>query len=402
MQIEQVPISTPQPYLLNNRKRTKLQIQHIADSITQFGFNQPIVIDENNEILVGHGRLEAAKLLKLSNVPVLKKTGLTEAQKKAYRILDNKLQNDSEWDIENLELELNALEELGFELEPWGLDELRFNDEEELETEEDNFEPNTPTESFIKLGDLIELGSHRLLCGDATEDQAFKDLLAGQQANLVVTDPPYNVAYEGKTKEALTIQNDSMNDDQFLIFLTKSFQNFSGVLTPGGSYYIFHADLEGLNFRLAVKNAELLLKQTIIWNKNSMVMGRQDYQWKHEPCLYGWKPGASHYFVDNRTLTTVWDLKRPSRSTEHPTMKPLELMAECIKNSSKKNQIVLDPFLGSGSTLIAADQLDRVCYGLELEPKYCQVIIQRYKKHCESKNKPFICKINGEPFNGKI
>lgn len=247
----------------------------------------------------------------------------------------------------------------------------------------DDEAPEVDTENppVSKLNEIYQLGRHRLMCGDSTDFGALSDLMDGKQAHMIFTDPPYNVAYEGKTADALTIQNDSMTDKQFYDFLLSVHQNLSEVTKPGGSIYVCHADSEGLNFRKALIDSGFLLKQCIIWVKQSMVMGRQDYQWQHEPILYGWKDGASHYFVNDRTQTTIWNIDRPSRSAEHPTMKPLALCARAIKNSSLQGQIVLDVFGGSGSTLMAAEETERVCYMMELDPRYVDVIRKRYAKH---------------------
>lgn len=403
MKIEQVKTEALIPYGFNNRKHSEQQIDRVANSIAQFGFNQPIVVDEDNIILVGHCRLEAAKKLSLERVPVMKKAGLTEAQKKAYRILDNKLQNDSEWNFESLELELSALEKMDFELEPWGLEELRnLFPEEEPQAEEDDFDETASLESepFIKRGDLIELGRHRVLCGDSTSAADVAYLTVGGTVDLVVTDPPYGVAYIGKTKDALTLENDDLDEAALDALWKAVVSNWLQITRCGGVWYAaVPAGPLNLVFSLVLRESGVL-RQQLVWAKDSMVLGRSDYHYKHEPILYGWKPGAAHHFTNDRTKTSVLEFARPKASREHPTMKPLELWAELIANSSKRGEYVGDPFLGSGTTLIAADQLDRVCYGMEIEPRYCQVIIDRYAKYCAERNKPFECKINGEPYFG--
>jgi len=227
-------------------------------------------------------------------------------------------------------------------------------------------------------GEIYQLGSHRLMCGDATDFGALSDLMNGELADMIFTDPPYNVAYEGKTADALTIQNDSMSDADFFKFLLSVHENMAEVTKLGGSIYVCHADREGLNFRKALIDAGFLLKQCLIWVKQTMVMGRQDYHSQHEPILYGWKDGASHFFIDDRTQTTVWNVDRPQRNAEHPTMKPIALCARAIQNSSLRGQKILDVFGGSGSTLIASEETGRVCYMMELDPKYCDVIRKRY------------------------
>lgn len=398
MKTEKIAINKIIPYEFNNRNHNEQQVDRIANSIKEFGFNQPIVIDESNIILVGHGRHLAALKLGLKEVPVLIKKDLSETQKKAYRILDNKLQNDSTWSFDNLELELGFLEDNGFELEPWGLDELRgLFDQEEPAVEDDEFDESEceNNETFIKLGDSIELGQHRLWCIDCREADKLP-----KTADMWITDPPYGVSYVGKTKDALTIENDALSEEGTAELWAGATKYALANLKDGGACYAA-VPAGQLNFIFLREWIEMLvIHQQLIWAKDSMVLGHSDYHYKHEPILYGWKPGAAHYFTADRTKTSILDFARPKRSEEHPTMKPVELWAELISNSSKKGDIVLDTFLGSGTTLIASDQLGRVCYGMEISPKYCHVIIERYKKHCEKVGKPFVCKINGEPFDG--
>lgn len=384
------------PYERNNRQHSQQQVDRIANSIAEFGFNQPIVVDENNIVLVGHGRLEAAKKLGLSEVPIVRKAGLTETQKKAYRILDNKLQNDSTWDAESLNLELAALEDADFDLAAWGLDEFAKLFPEEKTVEEDDFEPREAKETIIKPGDLLELGEHRLMCGDSTKAEDVERLMDGQRADLMLTDPPYNVDYTGKTEDALKVANDSMADGDFRKFLVACFGAAFDALKPGGSFYVFHADSEGYNFRGAIHDCQQKVRQCLVWAKDTLVMGRQDYQWQHEPCLYGWKDGASHGWYSDRKQTTLLRFDRPTRSQEHPTMKPVVMFAYLMSNSTAPQHLAYDPFCGSGTTLIAAEQLGRRCYGMEISPQYCQVIVDRYKAHCEKSGKPFECRLNGE------
>lgn len=401
MDIKYVDIHTVLPYEFNNRTHAESQVDRIARSIKEYGFNQPIVIDEDNIILVGHGRLLAAQKLGLNKVPVLVKSGLSEVDKKAYRILDNKLQNDSTWDFNNLELELGYLEDNNFELSEWGLDDLKsLFPEEELDVHEDEGPGELPEETYIKRGDLIELGKHRVLCGDSTSEGALSALIIDKSLSLMVTDPPYGVTYVGKTNNALTIENDDLDDEALDTLWRAVLDLWVSKLQEGGSVYV--AAPPGprhLVFANALKDAGIY-RQQLIWAKNTMVLGHSNYHYKHEPIFYGWKPGAKCKFTDDRTKTSLLEYDKPSANREHPTMKPIELWAELIRNSSSKADIVCDPFLGSGTTVIAADQLNRVCYGMEIEPKYCQVIIERYKRHCEKVNKPFECKINGEAFNG--
>jgi len=397
MKIQNLKIEQVFPYQKNNRIHSNQQVERIGNSIKKFGFNQPIVVDENNTILVGHGRLFAAQKLKLKEIPVLQIAGLSETDKRAYRILDNKLQNDSEWDFESLEIEIEKLKEEQFDLEAWGLDELEALASEDAEVIDDDFDATTceNQETFIKLGDLIELGEHRVMCVDCREAEPLP-----VKADMWLTDPPYGVSYIGKTKDALTIENDALGEEDTARLWRDATKYALDNLKDGGACYAA-VPAGPLNFIFLREWIELLVcRQQLVWAKDSMVLGHSDYHYKHEPILYGWKPGAAHYFTADRTKTSVLEFSRPKRSEEHPTMKPLDLWGELISNSSQKGEVVLDTFLGSGTTLIAADQLGRICYGMEISPKYCHVIIERYKKYCEKAGKPFECKINGEPFKG--
>lgn len=417
MNIVNIKIKDLKPYEKNAKKHDKAQIDNVAESIKQFGMVQPIVVDKDNVVIIGHCRLEACKKLKYKEVPCVKADELSEEQVTKLRLLDNKL-NESEWDFDLLGEELFELDLSDFELD-WGLPELG---EEEKEVEEDDFDCTPPEQPKAKLGDIYQLGNHRLMCGDSTKEEDVAKLMDGKLADLVVTDPPYNVEYDGNKNpntqndfncgENRKIQNDKMQDGDFTIFLIRAFSNMNENIKDGGSFYIWHADSEGANFRNACNEVGWKVRQCLIWVKNRIMMGRQDYQWKHEPCLYGWKDGAGHYFIDDRTETTVIedkgiDLKklkkeemlkllqdiysdkistsiihedRPSRSDLHPTMKPIKLLARLIKNSSKKEESVLDLFGGSGSTLIACEQLGRRCYMMELDPKYVDVIINRWEQ----------------------
>lgn len=410
MEIENKPIDEIIPYEFNNRIHDQTQIDRIANSINEFGFNQPIVIDENNVILVGHGRLLAARKLGKTEVPTLKKLGLKETQKKAYRILDNKLQNDSTWSFDNLDLELGFLEDNGFDLEPWGLEELRdLFPVEEPEVYEDEGGGALPDETFIKRGDLIELGKHRVLCGDSTIPEDLKELFEGNLAHLFITDPPYGVDYAGKNaflnaiapanRIQESIEGDAQTPTEMKDFWQLAFERAFEFTSPKASYYIFGpqgGDL--MMMMMSIKDAKWQLKHMLVWVKNNHVLGRSDYNYKHEPIWFGWKEKETHNFYGDASEVSTWECNKPMKSDLHPTMKPIELLSRAIRNSSQKNEIILDSFLGSGSTLMACDQLDRICYGMEIEPRYCQVILERYKKHCEKVGKPLECKINGEPF----
>ena len=384
MQIEQIQLATLIPYINNSRTHSDEQVAQIAASIKEFGFNNPILVDKDSGIIAGHGRLQAARKLGLTEVPCVRLEHLTETQRKAYIIADNRLALNAGWDNELLTIELNELLADGFALEILGFDS------DELKTLLDPLEPTeglvdedhvpeVPEEPKTKPGDIYQLGRHRLMCGDSTSIDAVEKLMDGQLADIFITDPPYNVAYEGKTKEALTIKNDSMGDDQFRQFLRDAFTAADMVMKPGSVFYIWHADSEGYNFRGACKDSGWTIRQCLIWQKDTMVMGRQDYHWKHEPCLYGWKDGAAHLWATDRKQTTLIQCKRPKRNDIHPTMKPVELMEYQMLNNTKGQDIVLDLFGGSGSTMIAAEKTGRIGRIMELDPKYCDVIVKRWE-----------------------
>lgn len=374
MEIIKLNINEVIPYPDNPRKNDNA-VDAVAESIKQCGYCSPIVIDEDNVILAGHTRLKALKKLKWKEVECVRKTGLTEEQKKKYRILDNKTNELAEWDFDLLEEEIADLDFDGFDFG------FEFNSgEDDAEIIEDEVpEVNEEIEPTVKLGDIWQLGRHRLMCGDSTDAGTVALLMDGKQADLFLTDPPYNVAYEGKTKDALTIENDKMESDKFREFLTSAFTAAVSVLKEGGGFYIWFASREHCNFETALNDSGLEVRQELIWKKNSMVLGRQDYQWKHEPCLYGWKDGASHNWYSDRCQTTILEFDKPTRSADHPTMKPVELFAYQIKNSTKKGETVLDLFGGSGTTIIACEQTGRTAYCMELDERYCDVIIKRYE-----------------------
>ena len=411
MKIVDKPIEWLRPYE-NNPRNNEQAVEAVANSIKEFGFKVPIVATIDGEIVNGHTRFKAAKFLKLKTVPVLIADDLTEEQIKAFRLADNKTGELADWDIELLYSELEDL--TGFDMTMFGFEDIDFSldDFEEVEKEEGE-EADTDSEEKPKVeyGDIYQLGRHRLMCGDSTSAEDMARLIDGAVIDLYVTDPPYNVAYQGGTDEAMTIMNDSMDDVSFRQFLRDAFAIANNHLKSGGAFYIWHADSEGLNFRAAVKETGWLLKQSIIWVKNAIVLGRQDYQWKHEPCLYGWKDGASHYFVDNRSLatvieedeenlkemtkselisyiktmqdtspTTVFYEDKPVRNDIHPTMKPLKLIARCVLNSSKKGDKILDSFNGGGSTLMVCERSERIGYAMELDPVYVERTIKRWEE----------------------
>ena len=327
------------PYARNSRTHSDEQVTKIAASIKEFGFLNPVIIDGANGIIAGHGRVMAAKKLGLDEVPVIEASHLTEAQRRAYVIADNRLALDAGWDEEMLRVEFAELEGSGFDLELTGftLDEIGAFDPEEMAeglTDEDAV-PEAPAQPVTVEGDVWVLGKHRLMCGDSTSIDALERLCCGQMVDMWLTDPPYNVAYEGKTKDALTIKNDSMADDQFRQFLRDCYVAADSVMKPGAVFYIWHADSEGYNFRGAAQDAGWKVRQCLIWKKSTMVMGRQDYHWKHEPCLYGWKEGAGHLWASDRKQTTILEFDKPQRNGAHPTMKPVELFEYQMLNNTK-------------------------------------------------------------------
>ena len=419
LQIELVPITAIRPYEHNAKIHTEEQIQQIKKSIVEFGNNDPIAIDANGVIIEGHGRLMALQELGYTEVEVIRLGHLTEEQRKAYTLVHNKLTMNTGFDLDILASELAAIENINMKDYDFDLD---ITDDIVIDDiEEDNFSPAVPEEAIAKRGQVYQLGEHRLMCGDSTSPSDVQKLMGDDQADCLLTDPPYNVNYGGdasspaNTGKHRLIENDNLTDSDFYKFLLAFYQNAEAALKPGGAFYIWHADSEGYNFRKALRDAGLQLRQTLIWNKNSLVLGRQDYQWKHEPCLYGWKDGAAHYFTSSRSettviedevpdfskmkkdelvqllervysqATTVIDELKPSKSDLHPTMKPLRLMAYLIQNSTRKGEIVLDLFGGSGSTLIAAEETKRRCRMMEYDPRYVDVIIQRWEEQTGKK-----------------
>ena len=408
MKIEKVKIEDLKPYENNAKLHPQEQIDEIKKSIEEFGNNDPIAIDENNIIIEGHGRYLALQQLGYKQVEVIRLSHLTEEQRKAYTLVHNKLTMNTGFDMELLMLELNEIQDidmrlLGFE------EELKIHPStlEEDDFDEDDIPEGVPPKS--REGEVYQLGDHYVMCGDSTKQEDVAKLMDGEEADLCVTDPPYNVDYQGGT--GLKIQNDSMSEHAFIEFLTDAFACMRASLKDGAAFYIWHSDGHRFEFLEALRRNSLEVRQARVWVKSSIVMGLQDYQWKHEPCLYGWKDGAGHYFINDRTQsTTIEDapninkmdkdqLKtyikeliaqrdqrstiiredKPSRSAEHPTMKPVKLIGQNIFNSSREGDIVLDLFGGSGSTLIACEQLNRKCRIMELDPHYVDVIIKRWE-----------------------
>lgn len=385
LKIEYLPVGELKAYDRNTRKHQDKDVTEIAKSIEKYGFSDPIgVWGEKNIIVEGHGRLLAARKLGIETVPVIHLDHLTDEERREYAIMHNRTAELSEWDFEMLEDEMAQLNlsDFDFDLEELNVSVSDFDNNTNLE---EVGVPETPKEPKSKQGDVYQLGDHRLMCGDSTNAEDVAKLMNGQEADLLVTDPPYNVNYEGGTDEKLKIENDNMDAESFQAFLFAAFENAKDSLKPGGAFYVWYASREVVNFSIALERAGLEVRQELIWNKNSLVLGRQDYQWKHEPCLYGWKDGAAHYFIEDRTLTTVMDFNRPTVNKEHPTMKPIDLIGYQIKNSSKKKELVLDLFGGSGSTLIACEQLGRKCCTMEYDPQYVDVIIKRWEDYTGKK-----------------
>lgn len=366
----------------NYRKHSDRNKDLINKSLKECGAGRSIVIDNEDNIIAGNGIYEQAQKLGLktkvietdgSELVVVKRTDLAtdDEKRKQLAVMDNSSSDSSEFDFELLNEDFDVET-----LQDWGLD-LDFS----IDTDKEIIEDEVPVivETKCKRGDIWQLGEHRLMCGDSTVIYDVEKLMNGELADLLITDPPYNVNYEGKTKDRLKIENDKMSDSTFREFLRDAFVCANTVMKPGAVFYIWHADSEGYNFRGACKDVNWQVRQCIIWNKNVMVMGRQDYQWKHEPCLYGWKDGASHLWASDRKQTTVIDFNKPQRNGEHPTMKPVGLFDYQIKNNTKGSDIVLDLFGGSGTTLIACEQDGRKARLMELDPHYCDVIIQRWE-----------------------
>ena len=363
----------------NNPRKNDNAVEAVANSIRSFGFKVPIIIDKNNVVICGHTRVKASKKLGMDEVPCVIADDLNEEQVKAFRLADNKVSELAEWDLDKLAEELQFID---MDMLQFGFEDLEESMKRDVLEDEFNENEELPVNPYAKKGDIFVLGKHRLMCGDSTLVEDVAKLCDGKVADMIFTDPPYNVDYEGGT--GMKIQNDKQKDADFFEFLTKAFNNMAANVKNGGSIYCCHADTEGINFRTAFKSAGFKLAECLIWVKNSLVLGRQDYHWRHEPILYGWKEGASHYFVDDRTQDTVWEYNKPKNNDLHPTMKPLELVGKAIKNSSKKGERVLDLFGGSGSTLIASEQIDRCALLMELDEKYVDVIVKRYLRFIQS------------------
>lgn len=389
------------PYVNNARTHSQEQVNKLRGSLREFGFINPVIIDSDFNVIAGHGRLMAAKEEGIEEVPCVLVDYLTEAQKKAYILADNRYAQDAGWDEELLRLEIESLEGMDFDVSLTGFDDQEiadlFADDESTGAEDDDFDLSDALEkaAFVEKGDVWVVGRHRLMCGDATSPEDVATLMDGKKANLIITDPPYNVAFE--SSDGLSIKNDKMENDKFYEFLLAAFKNMAEHLEKGGSAYVFHADTEGLNFRKAFIDAGFHLSGCCIWVKNSLVLGRSDYQWQHEPVLYGFLQNGKHYWSKNagRSQTTIWNFDKPKKNKNHPTSKPLDLLAYPIGNSSQENAIVIDTFGGSGSTLMTCEQTNRICHTMELDEKYASVILRRYVEDTDDAENVYVIR-NGE------
>jgi DNA modification methylase len=382
MLIEKLKITQLIPADYNPRKDLKpgdAEYEKLKRSIHEFGYVEPIIWNKTTSHIVGgHQRLKILLDLGFQEIECVI-IEMDEEKEKALNIALNKINGD--WDKEKLTLLITKLQGADFDVTLTGFDAAELDDlfKDSLKDgiHDDDFDVDAELQKppITKLGDLWKLGPHRLVCGDSTKQETFTKLMEGKQANLVVTDPPYNVNYEGTAGK---IKNDNMGNVAFYQFLLESFQNMESVMTKDASIYVFHSDTEGLNFRKAFSDAGFYLSGTCIWKKQSLVLGRSPYQWQHEPVLFGWKKSGKHNWYADRKQTTIWEFEKPKKNIDHPTMKPVALIAHPILNSSLSNCIVLDPFGGSGSTLIASEQTGRICYTIELDEKYCDVIVKRY------------------------
>lgn len=372
MEIITLNIESIHPYEKNPRKNDAA-VESVMESIKQCGYCSPIIVDEDYIILAGHTRYKAMKRMGWEECQVVVKAGLSEEQKRKYRILDNKTGEIAEWDADLLAEELDGLDFDGFDFG------FAIGKDAAVDAVDDDFDCTPPEEPKAKRGDVYLLGKHRLMCGDSTSAEDVQALVGGAQVDMLLTDPPYGVDYVGKTKDALKIENDAQTDSELETFLTEAFMAADAVMKPGAVFYIWHADSKAGIFRMACQHAGWEVRQVLIWVKNSMVLGRQDYQWKHEPCLYGWKDGAGHLWASDRKQTTILEFDRPTRNKEHPTMKPIPLFDYQIKNNTKGGDIVLDLFGGSGTTIMACEQNGRTGYVMEYDPKYVDVIVNRWE-----------------------
>ena len=392
-EMERVPVEKLIPYINNARTHSPEQIKKLRASLREFGFVNPVIIDREYNVIAGHGRIMAAKEEGIPEVPCVYADHLTEAQKKAYILADNRMALDAGWDEEMLRVEIDALREMEFDPMLAGFDEkelaaLYAGDGDEAKDDDFDLSAALEKAAFVLPGDIWTVGRHRLMCGDATNPEDVQKLMDGKRANLIVTDPPYGVSF--KSSSGLTIQNDSIKNEEFYTFLLSAFKNMADVLEKGGAAYVFHADTEGLNFRRAFIDAGFHLAGCCIWVKDSLVLGRSDYQWQHEPILYGFLQNGKHPWYSDRKQTTIWKYAKPKRNENHPTSKPLDLLSYPISNSSQENSIVIDTFGGSGSTMMACEQTGRECRMMELDPKYASVILRRYVEDFGNADQVFV------------
>lgn len=382
------------PYVNNARTHSKEQINKLRASIREFGFINPVIIDRDYNVIAGHGRIMASKEEGIDKVPCVFVDYLTDAQKKAYILADNRMALDADWDEELLKVEIESLQGADFDLNLTGFDEAElmdiFGDDNQSRAKDDDFDLTAALEkaSFVEKGDVWTVGRHRLMCGDATSSEDVSTLMGNTKANLILTDPPYGVSF--KSSSGLTIQNDSMKNEEFYNFLLASFKCMAEHLENGGSAYVFHADTEGLNFRKAFIDAGFPLAGCCIWVKDSLVLGRSDYQWQHEPVLYGFMQNGKHKWYSDRKQITIWNFDKPKRNANHPTSKPLDLLSYPIGNSTQENGVVIDTFGGSGSTMMACEQMNRICYMMELDEKYASVILRRYVENTNNAEGVFV------------
>ncbi|MCT3602242.1 site-specific DNA-methyltransferase [Lactobacillus acidophilus] len=382
MKVESKSIDEVTPYE-NNPRNNDQAVDAVANSIKEFGWQQPIVVDKNMIIIVGHTRYKAAKKLGLTKVPVVVATNLSDEQAKAYRLADNKSGELADWNEDLLTDELGSIDDI--DMSDFGFDNLEEPESEYVQ--DDDFDEEPPEEPKSKLGQVFQLGRHRLMCGDSTNAVDVQKLMGGVQADLLLTDPPYNVGYTGKQKSKMTIKNDRQSDDDFYQFLFATFKNAKDNMKSGAAYYVWYASSEAANLNLALNNNGLKVREELIWAKNQMVIGRQDYQWQHEPCLYGWNEDGTHSWYSDRKQTTILRFDKPQRADLHPTMKPIPLFDYQIKNSTKSGDIVLDLFGGSGTSIMACEQDNRTCHTMEYDPKYVDVIIDRWEQFTGEKAK---------------
>ena len=398
-ELQLVPLDKLVPYQNNARTHSPEQINKLRSSLREFGFINPVIIDRDYGIIAGHGRAIAAREEGIKEVPCVFADHLTEAQKKAYIIADNRMALDAGWDEELLRIEIEELQGMDFDSLLTGFDEKElsklFDDGKEAKDDDFDVDAELKKPTFSKAGDVWTLGRHRLVCGDSTKPETYEVLMDGRKANLVVTDPPYNVDYKGTAGK---IKNDNMASEKFFDFLFDAFSCMEKVMADDASIYVFHADTEGLNFRKAFDAAGFYLSGCCIWKKPSLVLGRSPYQWQHEPVLYGWKKNGKHQWYSDRKQTTIWEFEKSKKNGEHPTMKPIPLLCYPITNSSMSNTLVLDPFGGSGSTLIACEQTDRSCATIELDEKFCDVIVNRYIELVGTAEKVSVLR-NGQTFS---